>query len=390
MKIQHVYMFLCLVLLFGNCSNNDDIYTIEIKDGVKYVHNRAPLWGDESKIGLEFLQKIGVIEGKNENYLLYKPTCIAEDMKHNIYILDSGNYRIQKFDSNGRYLKTFGRRGQGPGEFFTPVCLAIDTIGTMYIGDIGINRIIILDSNGKEIRRIKLNSQKPIFILTKMNEFLVINEWGYETQLLPQAPPGYRVGHSFKLGRPHENNLLQLFDCEGNCVNEFLPIQHYEDSFRDTYFNEINYTIDSNSNIYVAYKHKNLIEKYDSNNNLILKIDRLKNYQESSGDVIESSISNLKPPIVNQFSHAIDIDSKGRIWVMSFIKHPTPEELVSKKPITNVTVFEIYAEDGTLLSTIPWKYYVDGLTFKIFNDNIYIIDPNNEMCVYQYKIVEIQ
>jgi len=53
----------------------------------------------------------------DENYLFYQAEDIKLDSQDNIYALDSGNFRIQVFYPNGKYLRTIGIRRQGPGEF---------------------------------------------------------------------------------------------------------------------------------------------------------------------------------------------------------------------------------------------------------------------------------
>ena len=49
---------------------------------------------------------------------------VACDAEGNIYVVDSGAKNIKKFNSHGKFLKTIGREGQGPGEFLAPRLLA--------------------------------------------------------------------------------------------------------------------------------------------------------------------------------------------------------------------------------------------------------------------------
>jgi hypothetical protein len=42
-----------------------------------------------------------------------------------IYVLDGREGQVKMFDSSGKYLKTFGRKGQGPGELESPSALSI-------------------------------------------------------------------------------------------------------------------------------------------------------------------------------------------------------------------------------------------------------------------------
>ena len=52
---------------------------------------------------------------EDENYLLNSPSQVVVDSRGNILVLDSGEDHIKKFDSNGKYLITIGKRGRGPG-----------------------------------------------------------------------------------------------------------------------------------------------------------------------------------------------------------------------------------------------------------------------------------
>jgi hypothetical protein len=62
-----------------------------------------------------------------------------------------GNARVVKFDKNGKFLKTWGKKGMGPGEFDVPHTIALDSRGRVFVGDRQNNRIQIFDQDGKFI-----------------------------------------------------------------------------------------------------------------------------------------------------------------------------------------------------------------------------------------------
>ena len=66
----------------------------------------------------------------------------------NLYVLDTGNHRVQKFSPDGKYLATFGRQGQGPGEFYYASWLAVDANGFFYVSDPNNQRIQVLTPDG--------------------------------------------------------------------------------------------------------------------------------------------------------------------------------------------------------------------------------------------------
>jgi streptogramin lyase len=76
------------------------------------------------------------------------PVGIAIDLSGSIYVVDIGNDRIQKFDSSGTFLSKWGTTGTGDGEFSGPIDIAIDTSGIMYVTDYVNRRVQKLDSSG--------------------------------------------------------------------------------------------------------------------------------------------------------------------------------------------------------------------------------------------------
>jgi hypothetical protein len=87
------------------------------------------------------------------------PTEVAIAPDGDIFVSDGhtggglaiGNARITKFDKTGKFLKTWGKKGMGPGEFDVPHTLAFDSRGRLFVGDRQNNRIQIFDSDGRFI-----------------------------------------------------------------------------------------------------------------------------------------------------------------------------------------------------------------------------------------------
>jgi sugar lactone lactonase YvrE len=61
------------------------------------------------------------------------------------------NSRIVKFDKDGKFIKTWGKKGTGTGEIDTPHALAMDSRGRLFVGDRNNNRIQIFDQDGNFI-----------------------------------------------------------------------------------------------------------------------------------------------------------------------------------------------------------------------------------------------
>ena len=76
------------------------------------------------------------------------PFGVAVDNQGDVYVVDRGNARIQKFDSTGTFLLKWGTFGTGDGQFVDPVAVAVDNRGDVYVADRVNSRIQKFDSTG--------------------------------------------------------------------------------------------------------------------------------------------------------------------------------------------------------------------------------------------------
>jgi streptogramin lyase len=82
---------------------------------------------------------------------LSEPYDVAVDSKGNAWVTDTGNSRVEKFDSEGKYLAQCGKAGSGNGEFKEPKGIAIDQNGHIWVVDSGNNRVQEFDAECKYV-----------------------------------------------------------------------------------------------------------------------------------------------------------------------------------------------------------------------------------------------
>ncbi len=70
-----------------------------------------------------------------------EPAGLASSIRGDLYVADSGNHRVCKFDAQQQFLLEFGRFGWGPGELQNPTDLIVDREVHLYIVDSGNNRL---------------------------------------------------------------------------------------------------------------------------------------------------------------------------------------------------------------------------------------------------------
>jgi len=135
---------------------------IETENGIKVIKNpKEPLYRE---IIFDLEEELSIGNENDENQVFYQGLDVAIDNDGNIFVLDSGNFRIQKFDRNGRYLMTVGRKGQGPGEFQGFSGVFIDSKSNLYVNQ-G-RSISLFDNNGKYIKSIPLGTDTSSFGIT--------------------------------------------------------------------------------------------------------------------------------------------------------------------------------------------------------------------------------
>ena len=80
------------------------------------------------------------------------PSAILVAPNGDIFIGDghggNSNARIVKFSKDGKFIKTWGKKGTGPGEFNVPHTIFFDSRGRLFVGDRGNHRIQIFDQDG--------------------------------------------------------------------------------------------------------------------------------------------------------------------------------------------------------------------------------------------------
>jgi sugar lactone lactonase YvrE len=80
---------------------------------------------------------------------LFHPTNIAIGPDGDLYVVETSNYRVQRFTRDGTPVRVYGEVGSAPGNFARPKGIAIDRAGNMLVGDTAFQNVQMFDANGK-------------------------------------------------------------------------------------------------------------------------------------------------------------------------------------------------------------------------------------------------
>jgi hypothetical protein len=125
---------------------------IENVDGVTVVHNPVRPKTEDRVLVLEEELSIGQ-EGGGPEYLFSGIGGLAVDTAGAIYAIDTREAAVRVFDKNGVYLRTIGRKGQGPGETQYPVFVQVVAPGELAVYDYSAARMLFYSLDGVYLRQ---------------------------------------------------------------------------------------------------------------------------------------------------------------------------------------------------------------------------------------------
>lgn len=183
----------CITLLFAlGCRKSTSNWDgrIEKQNGIMVIMNpRTPLCGPDI-LNLKEELSIGQESGEDE-YLFSRINDIDVDDEGRIYIIDGSDSNVRVFDEKGGFLKTIGRKGQGPGEFQYPVYIQIIADNELCVVDYLGARAVYFSLEGDYLRQEPL--PRPFFPIKRDSR-------------------GYLVGIEFAAPPPLGGKVIKKYD----------------------------------------------------------------------------------------------------------------------------------------------------------------------------------
>ncbi len=330
---------------------------------------------------------IGVEDG-DEHYMFGNLVSVNTDEEGNFYVADKDRNTVKKYDSNGRFLLSFGGSGQGPGEFQDMSEVRFDVDGNIYLNDTRIQRISFLKKDGYYLRGIKTPS---VF------EKVVINSKGY---CIAMSADNVELGENKKW-----DYFYGLFDNEFNLMAEFLRLpqeataqyknadsltQVLADALsREAFAPNVTYVLDKNDSIYFGYPETYEIEVYSPEGKLKRIIQRDFKPVEVSERHRQYFIENLSV----QFLAKIPVNQEKKVFEL--IRYPEFKPAYERFTLMEngwilvvvdsvqdgSKLVDIFDKDGEFLTQFETDISTDGLSFN--NGYAYAVATKND-----YKFIK--
>ena len=163
-----------------------------------------------------------------------------------LYVADSGNHRVQKLTSSGKFLHKFGQQGSGQGQFNLPVAVIIDSNKKLIVSDYNNHRIQIFNENGGWLLTIDgngsgnhsfqspwglaLDPQGNIHVAVHGSTTIkVFSKEGVYVRMYgdPNDPRGLAIdGEGYSLVSEISGHCLSIYDPEGNKIHTVGNLKH--------------------------------------------------------------------------------------------------------------------------------------------------------------------
>lgn len=156
------------------------------------------------------------------------PIGIDMDFEGNIFVVDSGNHRIQVFDTLGNYLNSWGSRGSGIGEFINPIDVVVgfksvtsSRFSFVAVSDYGNNRVQLFDRSGQFIKT--YNNIPDVLGLCTVhyaphNGYWIVAISSSAKKLYILGLTDFREKNIFEIGSPYDVSYYSITDTVNNRI----------------------------------------------------------------------------------------------------------------------------------------------------------------------------
>jgi len=297
------------------------------------------------------------------------------DNEGNIYILYKRNQgdMIFMLDQRGRILRSFGRKGQGPGELENPEEILLSPEGNLFVQDIGNGKLTIFNKEGTFIELKRLSPEITLVSSLSNGNFLGlepiyggdVNQWGLTLNYYDANFKKIRELDRLTFPNPVASKIIEasphviICRVSGDRIYSAYPERGYEFLVFDLKGEFIR-------KISVKAKSRNSMELYK------------KIIERDYGDLIKFGVKLNYPKSALPF-YSYFTDENGYLFVMTYEPGKKPGEYM----------YDVISPEGKLVNKVSLGPYFSAgnILAKVLGNHLYLVrekeSGEKELVVYK-------
>lgn len=373
-----------------SCSKKpESAASVEIIDGVEHVHNTAaPL---HPELSVTFEEELSV--GGEEYEKLSRPMRFAVGTEGCIFISDIQDQTIKVFDAEGEFIKSIGRKGEGPGEF-------------TYVGSLTFlpdGRLMVMDSMA-----MRLN------LFNAEGTYLTSHNWTHRPGRLMCATGSACVMAEYVFGEGKDmmadrKLFVKKYDLEGNEIHTFGEFKAEElKTHTGTGSGGRSFIVgisaphsphsifaadQARACLYHCVNDEYMIEVFDEDGKVIRRFDRpyealpftsddaeefRSQHEERGSEGLKKMVRGMAMPAVKTVTPGMLVDDAGNLWVETYEEREDEDKVFTAYDIFNP---EGYYEAKVWVDVKP-EVFVKGKMYRMHTD-----EETGYRIVKRYRVV---
>lgn len=376
MKFNNTHRFIALLtsayLICTSCvtQNHDWKGTIEEEDGVTVVSNpNEPMYREDVYAIEEDLTFGG--EGGDENYIFSFIYYLAVDNEKNIYVADTKEKHVKVFDSNGGFLRTIGRAGQGPDDIGGITGIRINSHDELVLIDRRLRKMHYFSLEGTFLR-----SRNLAVILAKIPRMFPGQSWHF---YFDSKDNGYIRAAILDSQKVHYEILK--FDNEMNRLTKIAKTPEWNpfEGLNPDRPAELYCRVMKDDRFLYGYPGSYELKIFDPEGKIIKKITREYEHvpfsAEEKQEMKKAYGEDTDIPLYHPAFSYLRTDDEGRIFVRTWDKPTSGEGFF----------YDVFDGEGKYIVRMPLNF----TPHVIKNGEIYTIEEDKEgyQLVKRYNIV---
>lgn len=384
-KIIHLFLILFFALCCGPKQEKIEKIT---ENGVEVIVNHLEPYRIKGERSILSIEKEFTIDTERDEIAKLGLTDIGGffdvDSEGNIYLLSpkSGENIVFVFDKDGGLVRSFGRKGRGPGELQVrpsgSLFLNVTLKNEIAISDQNNNKISFFRRDGSLIKETKLDSRIGFAMPLENGNYLIL-----KSVLNPQAD--YLSQNLLILcsGKLEEIKELDKQSVPNPIIGKRLKGFYYVFSWSV-----------AKQKIYTGFQERGYeLFVYDFEGKMIRKIKKQHKPVPVSKEYKKNYMKQFEAPIFDPIRskiyfpdsmpafHAFFTDDEGRLFVMTYERGENPGEYI----------YDIFNPEGLFIGRKSLKIYNDEnfLYAKIKDGRLYCINEKEsgykELVVYKMR-----